>query len=223
MIPFVLCGLCRVTFFSHNTHTTLTQHSHNTHTILTQHSHNTHTTLTQHSHNNTSSFGHHDHPWMSSIAVIPVRFNRFTMYDMRRLHNIYYADVDSSLLANNPEEGRLAINTFVYSGSADFQRCASKQVSPEGCLGCLSDPGCAWVVNGEVGLGGHWNDGKCYPVGHARRRYGRHIHQGMRESFKVCKDTRIYQMHGVDAKCVGRRCVPVGDTLVKDKYSKISD
>ena len=115
-----------------------------------------------------SSFGHHDHPWMTSIAVVPVRFNRFTMYDMRRLHNIYYADGDGALLANNPEEGRLAINTFIYSGSEQFRKCSKLQISPEGCLLCLSTPGCAWVKTSRNGV-----EGKCFPTDHARRRHGR--------------------------------------------------
>ena len=158
-----------------------------------------------------SSFGHHDHTWMTSIAVIPVRYNRFTMYDMWRLHNIYYADGDGELLANNPEEGRLAINTFVYSGSEKFRQCSKLQILPEGCLMCLATPDCAWVKTGSKG------SGKCFPRDHALRRYGRGVLETMKHS-KQCDDERIYQMHGVDATCKGSRCVPKGDALERRRY-----
>ena len=150
---------------------------------------------------------------MTSIAVIPVRFNRFTMYDMRRLHNIYYNDVDSKLLHNNPEQGRLAINTFVYSGSYQFRRCAAYQATPEGCLTCLSDPVCVWVGR----------ENKCFPKDHAmRRHHSTNIFSDMRSS-KKCNNQRIYQMHGVEVeRCIGHKCVPVGDSLEKVVYQLAS-
>ena len=148
---------------------------------------------------------------MHSIAVIPVRFNRFTMYDMRRLHNIYYADVDSNLLINNPEEGRLAINTFVYSGAAQFRRCSAYQAEPEGCMACLADPGCVWIYGSKD---------KCFPKDHAVRRYSSNqILNDMRQSHN-CNNQRVYQLHGVDVeKCMGLKCVPVGDALESNKYT----
>jgi len=130
------------------------------------------------------------------------------MYDMRRLHNIYYADIDSNLLINNPSDGRLAVNTFVYSGSYLYRRCSAYQVGPEGCMTCVSDPSCVWVRN------------KCYPSNHATKRYASNeIIFNMKSSYK-CDDQRIYKMHGVESKCIGRKCVPLGRDLEIERYVK---
>ena len=153
-----------------------------------------------------TSFGHYDNPWMKSIAAVPMRYNRFTMYDMRRLHNIYYADADAALLEPDPERGRLAINTFVYSGSAKFRYCGGLAVLPEGCQVCVSDPQCAWVLASN----------KCLPSEHAvRRHHRRDMAMGFKQMHK-CPQGRVYEMLGVGGvQCHGRMCVPGGDGAVE--------
>jgi hypothetical protein len=58
-----------------------------------------------------------EHVWAKCFAVAQMRFNRFVMYDGRRLHQQYVDYEDAPRLSTDPSKGRLTMNTFLWEGA----------------------------------------------------------------------------------------------------------
>ena len=60
-----------------------------------------------------------DNPWVQIVVVAYCKFNRFTFYDGRRLHNQYFESDDYDRLSADPSEGRLTMNTFLWDAASN--------------------------------------------------------------------------------------------------------
>jgi hypothetical protein len=56
-----------------------------------------------------------ENAWVKMIMVSYLRYNRFVLYDGRRLHNQYLEPEDYPRLSANPATGRLTMNTFLWA------------------------------------------------------------------------------------------------------------
>jgi len=57
-----------------------------------------------------------EHIWAKCIMIAQLRFNRFALYDGRRLHQQYVTEKDNLRLSINPSKGRLTMNSFFWEG-----------------------------------------------------------------------------------------------------------
>ena len=55
-----------------------------------------------------------DNAWVKTICVAYVRYNRFTLYDGRRLHSQAIEPEDYPRLSSDPATGRLTLNSFFW-------------------------------------------------------------------------------------------------------------
>ena len=58
-----------------------------------------------------------DNPWVKTIMIGFLRYNRCTFYDGRRLHNQFLEGDDYPRLSTDPESGRLTMNSFWWSNT----------------------------------------------------------------------------------------------------------
>jgi hypothetical protein len=56
-----------------------------------------------------------DNAWVKMIMVSYLRYNRFVLYDGRRLHNQYLEPEDYPRLSADPAKGRLTMNSFFWA------------------------------------------------------------------------------------------------------------
>ena len=54
-------------------------------------------------------------PWAEAILVARLRFNRYILYDGRRLHNQFIETEDYPRLSSDPALGRLTLNSFFWT------------------------------------------------------------------------------------------------------------
>ena len=91
-----------------------------------------------------------DNPWMQAIAMAPLRYNRITMYDIRRLHNIWMRLDDQKNMSIELETGRLTLNNFYRKGSKKFRRCNEAREGLR-CKTCAKRQGCGWILREREG------------------------------------------------------------------------
>jgi len=65
-------------------------------------------------------YSHTQHAWAEAITVAELRYNRFSLYDARRLHQAYCDDRDTRRLTTDPAKGRLSTNSFFYGPAAGY-------------------------------------------------------------------------------------------------------
>ena len=65
-------------------------------------------------------YSHTQHAWAEAIMVAELRYNRFSFYDARRLHQAYCDARDASRLTTDPAKGRLTMNSFFYGPAAGY-------------------------------------------------------------------------------------------------------
>jgi len=56
-----------------------------------------------------------DNAWVKMIMVAYLRYNRFILYDGRRLHNQYFTPEQYTRLTGDPNSGRLTMNSFFWT------------------------------------------------------------------------------------------------------------
>jgi hypothetical protein len=59
-------------------------------------------------------YSHTEHVWAEAIMVAELRFNRFSFYDCRRLHQVHCSGADARRLSMDPAKGRLTMNSFFW-------------------------------------------------------------------------------------------------------------
>jgi tetratricopeptide (TPR) repeat protein len=57
-----------------------------------------------------------EHIWAKCFIIAQLRFNRFVLYDGRRLHQQYVNKADERRLSVEPQKGRLTMNSFFWAG-----------------------------------------------------------------------------------------------------------
>ena len=58
-----------------------------------------------------------DNAWVKTIVKANVRYNRFTLYDGRRLHSQALEPEDYPRLSADPAKGRLTLNSFFWQSA----------------------------------------------------------------------------------------------------------
>lgn len=58
---------------------------------------------------------HLSHAWAQCALVAELRFNRYVLYDGRRLHQQYCNKDDAQRLSKDPAQGRLTMNSFFWA------------------------------------------------------------------------------------------------------------
>jgi hypothetical protein len=73
--------------------------------------------------NGIDGFGDVDNHWVEGTAISQLRYNRFLLYDMRRLHNVFFNQSEYHRVTGDAAKGRLTTNSFFWMGGGEFEEC----------------------------------------------------------------------------------------------------
>jgi hypothetical protein len=106
--------------------------------------------------NGIDGFGDIDNHWVEGTVISRLRYNRFLLYDMRRLHNVYFNQSEYHRITSDAAKGRLTTNSFFWMGGGAWEHCVL--LSSEGCQACTQG-GCGWCAHRDPSVGQ-----KCLPM-----------------------------------------------------------